>query len=155
MTSHFKLVLPLGMRGAILLCPILLTPHLLHGVESFLEANCLSASQEISRILWNPKVHYRIHKCPPPVPILSHLNPFHTPTSHFLKIHSSSRIYALMLCTGTTLHLCLPPLQVLHISSLFSTSLIDFCSDTRWKSHYPFTCKVTIFWYLMIEYFGR
>ena len=50
------------------------------------EDNQFSASQEIPRISWKPKVHYRIHNCSPPVHILSQLDPVHTPTSHFLNI---------------------------------------------------------------------
>jgi len=41
------------------------------------KANRFSASQEIPRMLWNAKIHYRIHTCPQPVPILSQLDPVH------------------------------------------------------------------------------
>jgi len=51
------------------------------------EGNQFSASQEMPCILWNQKVHYRIHKCPPPVPILSPLDPVYIATSHFLNMH--------------------------------------------------------------------
>ena len=51
------------------------------------EANWFAACQEIPRISRNPKVHYRTHKRPPPVPILGQPSPVHIPTSHLLEIH--------------------------------------------------------------------
>jgi len=55
------------------------------------EPNWFEASQEIPRILWNPKVHYRTHKRPPPVPNLGQPNPVHIPTSHLLEIHPNTK----------------------------------------------------------------
>jgi hypothetical protein len=80
------------------------------------EANSFSASQEIPRILWNPKVHYRIYNSPPLVPILRQLNPVHA-------IHPTSSRSVLIL--SSRLRLGLPscrlpsglPTQILHAPS--------------------------------------
>jgi len=48
-----------------------------------------SASQEITRLFWNPNVYYSVHSSPLLVPILSQMHPGHTFPPYFRNIHSN------------------------------------------------------------------
>jgi hypothetical protein len=75
------------------------------------EANRFLAIQEIPHILWTPKVHYLIHKCPTPVPILSLIDPGHKP-------HPTSwrSIYAWVFQVVSVPQVS-PPKHCVHLSS--------------------------------------
>jgi hypothetical protein len=98
------------------------------------EANTSWASQHIIRILFNPKVHYRIHNSPPPAPILSQIDSVHVP-------HPTSRKSILILSSHLRLGLSsgsLPqvsPLKPFMQLSSPHTCYIPWPSHSSWFNH--------------------
>jgi len=113
------------LRDVRLCYTLLLFPKPLHGTYYLLTPRGrfllekLSVTQEISRILWNPKFRHHIHKCPPPVPILSQINTVHAPhptswrSGLILPSHVRLRLPSSFLPSGF-------PLKTLY-APLFST----------------------------------
>jgi hypothetical protein len=84
-----------------------------------------AANQEIPHILWNPKVHYRTHKRPPPVPVLSQLHPVPTTPSHLLKIHLNIILPSTSWSPQWPLSVKFPHQNLVHTSPFHHTCVLS------------------------------
>jgi hypothetical protein len=77
-------------------------------------ANC-AFTQKLPRILWNPKVRYRVHKSLPLVPILSQFDTVHTAPSYLSKIYFNI-VYPPMVLVFLVFSflLAFPPIYFMH-----------------------------------------
>ena len=90
------------------------------------EPDRFSASPDIPRIIWNPKVYYTVYRCPPPVPILIQINLVNVPLPHPTSWRS-------VLILFSHLRLSLP-------SGLFPSG---FCTKTRYAYYVLFFIPTT------------
>jgi hypothetical protein len=99
---------------------------LTYGAEPFLRSCQLCSHSELSGILRNPKVHHRVHKSPPLVPILSQIDPVHPIPSYFSEIHSVRSCFVTeFLSLNFSLQYLLYLYMYLFLSNLWFNRLID------------------------------
>ena len=106
-----------------------------------------AANQESPRILWSPKVHYRTHKRPPPVPILSQLHPVPTTPSHFLKLHINIILPSTSWSPQWSLYFRFPHQNLVPKETIYIYYL--FCANKC--IHIKILNYITYIWYIILH----
>jgi hypothetical protein len=91
--------------------------HLLTELSPSWEAANCAATEELPSILWNPKVHHRVHKSPPLVPILNQMDPVHTFPSYLSKIYFNIVHTYVLIFLVVSFLLAFPSISYMHSSS--------------------------------------
>ena len=102
------------------------------------EANRFSADQEFPRILWKPKVHYRIHKCQPSVLIMSQLDPIYI-SPHFVETE------------GSLPHSQVPATCPYHEPARSNLHLPAFCGNRRFITAFTSASHLSLSWASSIQ----
>jgi hypothetical protein len=103
----------------------------------FWEAESHSVRQGIFRLSCSLVVHYCVHSNPPLEPVLGHLNPIHTPTSHcFRPIHACEskplHVFRLTFCMNFSFsHNCIWTFEHFHLSLSVAWNYMLRLKDTR------------------------
>jgi hypothetical protein len=125
--------------------------------------NCATI-QEFLSILWNTKVHYRVHKSPPLVPILRPLNPVHTTAFYLSKINfniiflpaSRSSEWSVSFYISHQNSICILLSQFVLHALLISSSLTYPSNYTWWRvaPHYAVSSNLLSFHLSSVQIFS-